>query len=95
MSRLRELIKRNRTTLCSIGAIAIIVILIFLLLYVMAIAINNSDPEYDRAIIYLPDGEVIEGEVDDYFCGEYTVKVTIDGKTYSVHRENVILIDED
>lgn len=49
---------------------------------------------YDRAIIALPNGEVIEGDVDtwtDYSDGDQ-IQVVIDGTTYLVHSSNVVLI---
>lgn len=52
--------------------------------------------KYDRAIITLPDGTVIEGAVDswkDYADGDQ-IQVKIDGTTYLVHSSNIVLIDE-
>lgn len=52
--------------------------------------------KYDRAIIYLPDGTVIDGKVQswtDFEDGDQ-IQVKIDGKTYLVHSSNVVLIDE-
>lgn len=49
---------------------------------------------YDKAIILLPDGKVIEGQVEswtDYEDGDQ-IQVKIDGKTYLVHAENICLI---
>lgn len=51
---------------------------------------------FDRAIISLPNGEVIEGEVDswrDFEDGDQ-LQVKIDGVTYLTHSENVVLIDD-
>lgn len=51
---------------------------------------------YDRAILYLPDGTVVEGEVEswtDYEDGDQ-IQIKIDGKTYLVHSINVALISE-
>lgn len=51
---------------------------------------------YDRAILYLPDGAVVEGEVEswtDYEDGDQ-IQIKIDGKTYLVHSMNVTLIAE-
>lgn len=52
--------------------------------------------KFDRAIISLPNGEVIEGEVDswmDYEDGDQ-IQVKIDGKTYLVHSTNIVLIKD-
>lgn len=51
---------------------------------------------YERAIIYLPNGEVLEGKVQswtDYDDGDQ-IQVKIDGKQYLVHSSNVVLISE-
>ena len=51
---------------------------------------------YDRAILYLPNGEVIEGKVQswtDYEDGDQ-IQVKIDGKQYLIHSENIVLISE-
>ena len=52
--------------------------------------------KYDRAIISLPNGDVIDGKVDswtDYADGDQ-IQVKIDGVSYLVHSENVVLISE-
>ena len=51
---------------------------------------------YEYAIIGLPNGEVVEGKVTswtDYEDGDQ-LQVKIDGKTYLVHRSNVVLISK-
>lgn len=51
---------------------------------------------FDRAIIYLPNGDVVEGKVSswtDYEDGDQ-IQVKIDGKSYLVHSENIVLIAE-
>lgn len=51
---------------------------------------------FDKAIIRLPNGEVVEGKVQswtDYVDGEQ-IQVKIDSKTYLVHAENICLINE-
>ena len=51
---------------------------------------------FDRAIIFLPNGEKIEGECQswrDFEDGDQ-LQVKIDGKTYLTHASNVILIDD-
>ena len=49
---------------------------------------------YERAIICLPNGEIVEGRVTswtDFEDGDQ-IQVRIDGKTYLVHSSNVVLI---
>lgn len=51
---------------------------------------------FERAIIELPNGEVIEGKVSswkDYEDGDQ-IQVKIDGKTYLVHSSDIVLISE-
>lgn len=52
--------------------------------------------KYDYAIISLPNGEVIEGEIEkwwDYEDGDQ-IQVKIDGKLYLVHSGDIVLIKE-
>lgn len=51
---------------------------------------------FERAILSLPDGTVVEGKVtswNDYEDGDQ-IQVKIDGKTYLVHSSNIVLISE-
>lgn len=51
---------------------------------------------YDRAILSLPDGTVIEGKVQswsDYEDGDQ-IQVKINGITYLIHSEDCVLIAE-
>ena len=51
---------------------------------------------FSRAIISLPNGEVVDGKVSSWF--DYNdsdaVQITIDGKTYLTHYANVCLIND-
>ena len=51
---------------------------------------------YERAIMTLPNGEVIDGRVQSWrdYDGD-VIQVKIDGNTYYVHMENIVLISED
>lgn len=50
---------------------------------------------YERAIVALPNGEIIEGECSSWADWEDgTVQVVIDDKTYYTHSVNVVLISE-
>ena len=49
---------------------------------------------YERAILQLPDGTIIEGKVQswtDYADGDQ-IQVKINGKQYLIHSEDVVLI---
>ncbi len=51
---------------------------------------------YEKAILCLPNGEVIEGKVQswkDFEDGDQ-IQVKIDGKQYLVHSEDIVLISE-
>ena len=51
---------------------------------------------FDRAIISLPNGEVVDGHIEswrDYEDGDQ-MQVKINGKTYLVHSSDVVLIKE-
>lgn len=51
---------------------------------------------YERAIISLPNGEIIDGKVQswtDFEDGDQ-IQVKIDGVTYLVHSSQVVLISE-
>lgn len=51
---------------------------------------------FDRAIISLPNGTVVDGKVQswtDYEDGDQ-IQVKIDGVTYLVHASDIVLINE-
>ena len=51
---------------------------------------------FEKAIVYLPNGEVVEGKVDSWLDFENSdmIQVKIDGKTYLTHISNVVLISD-
>lgn len=56
----------------------------------------DSTYKFDRAIIELPTGEIIDGAVEswmDYEDGDQ-IQVKIKGVTYLVHSSNVVLIKD-
>lgn len=56
----------------------------------------DTNWKFDRAIISLPNGEIVEGKVDswrDFEDGDQ-LQVKINGVTYLTHSVNVVLIDE-
>ena len=50
---------------------------------------------FDKAIISLPNGEIVEGEVDSWrdYNGSDQIQVKINGTTYYCHHSNVVLIE--
>ena len=78
----------------------VIVMLAAIMLLVICAGCNkqlvDTTYSYERAILSLPDGTVIEGKVQswkDYDDGDQ-IQVKIDGKQYLVHSMNVVLISE-
>lgn len=57
--------------------------------------IIDTTYSFDKAIINLPNGEIIEGEVDSWndYEGDQ-IQVKIDGKSYLIHSEDIVLIKE-
>ena len=58
--------------------------------------IFDTTYSYERAILSLPNGEVIEGKVQSWkdFDDGDQIQVKIDGKQYLVHSEDIVLISE-
>jgi len=56
----------------------------------------DTTVSYNRAIISLPNGEVVEGKVQSWldFDNGDQIQVKIDGVTYLVHSINVALIND-
>lgn len=80
----------------------ILVTLIITLLLVITLSgcgnkqIFDTTYKFDRAIISLPNGEIIEGKIDswtDYEDGDQ-IQVVIGGVVYLVHSSNIALIKE-
>lgn len=58
--------------------------------------IIDTTYSYERAILSLPNGEIIEGKIQSWtdFDDGDQIQVKIDGKQYLVHSENIVLISE-
>ena len=78
-------------------------IIALVLLLTLALGITGCNKQmvdltfsYERAILVLPNGEVVEGRVSswtDFEDGDQ-IQVKIDGKTYLVHSSNIVLISD-
>lgn len=57
--------------------------------------IIDTTYKFNKAIISLPNGNIIEGKVDSWndYDGDQ-IQVKINGDTYLVHSSNVVLINE-
>ena len=56
--------------------------------------ILNTNYTYTKAIITLENGEVIEGEIENWTDYGDQIQVTMDGNVYLVHSSNITLINE-
>ena len=83
----------------------VILLIIFLVIILVSCTgcynkqLFNTTDHYDRAIVYLPNGEIVEGRVSSWtswtsFGDGGAVQIKIDGKTYLTHICNVCLIDD-
>lgn len=77
--------------------------LLFLVVVLMSLLLAGCNKQlidttypFDRAIISLPNGEIVEGKVQSWkdFDDGDQVQVKINEKTYLVHTMNVVLISE-
>lgn len=75
-----------------------LVLLVFIVITMVSCNAQIIDTTYhfDRAIIFLPNGEKIEGKVEKWnnYDNSDMAQVTINGKTYLTHSSNIILIAE-
>ena len=74
----------------------LVVVLMSLLLVGCNKQLIDTTYSFDRAIISLPNGEIVEGKVQSWkdFDDGDQVQVKINEKTYLVHTMNVVLISE-
>ena len=91
---------KPKTKIIIIVAVIVALLLVAVIVYWESTHGNRSliDTKYrfDRAVIQLPGGEVVDGKVTSWldYDDSDAVQVTIDGKTYLTHYTNVCLIDE-
>ena len=80
---------------------------IFALIFVITIIVSllvgcgnktliDTTYSFERAILILPNGEVIEGKIQTWtdYANSDQIQVKIDGETYLVHSSNIVLISE-
>ena len=74
----------------------LVVVLMSLLLVGCNKQLIDTTYSFDRAIISLPNGEIVEGKVQSWkdFDDGDQVQVKINEKTYLVHSINAVLISE-
>lgn len=78
----------------------IICVLLILVMTLSLVACGNRQTfdvtyTFDRAIIELPNGEIVDGKITSWrdYEGDQ-IQVKIDGTTYLVHSADVVLIAE-
>ena len=78
------------------GFLLLVVVLMSLLLVGCNKQLIDTTYSFDRAIISLPNGEIVEGKIQSWkdFDDGDQVQVKINEKTYLVHSINVVLISE-
>lgn len=75
-----------------------LVIFLVLLVVLSMVACNkqlvDTTWSYERAIVELPNGDIIDGKVSSWtdFEDADQIQVKIDGKQYLVHSSNIVLI---
>lgn len=78
-----------------LAAFAVFIAVMSLLLVSCNKQVFDTTYSYDRAILSLPNGEVIDGKVTswtDFEDGDQ-IQVKINGVSYLVHSSNIVLID--
>lgn len=77
-------------------AIIIVLLLVVAVLSGCNKQIFDTNQKFDRAIIQLPSGRVVEGKVQSWKDWENSdaVQVKINGVTYYTFLSNVVLIDD-
>ena len=91
---------KTKTKVILIIAVVVAIALVVLVLYWETHHGNRQliDTKYrfDRAVIRLPNGDIVEGKVSSWldYSDSDVVQITISGHTYLTHSANVCLIDD-
>lgn len=89
---------REKKFICICGLIVGAAVLVSIMMWSTGcnMQLFDSTFKFDKAIISLPDGTVIEGKVDSWldFDSSDTIQVKIDGVSYYTHSSNVVLISD-
>ena len=78
----------------------ILVVVLLILVTLLATGCNKQivdfNYNFDRAIIKLPNGEVIDGKISSWtdFDDADQIQLKINGSTYLTHISNVVMIDD-
>ena len=76
--------------------LCLVTILITLFLSSCNMQVIDTTWNYDYAYIKMPDGSIVQGEVDSWkdFDNSDAVQIKIKGVTYLTHYCNVVMIDK-
>lgn len=87
---------KTKKIIAGVVLIALAIILIFGLSGCGNMKIIDTTYSFEKVVISLPNGNVIEGNLTSWKDWEDSdmVQVKIDGKTYLTHSTNVVLISE-
>lgn len=88
--------KNPTLKLCVILFTILLIIAVSIILVGCNVQVVDTHWNFNRAIIFLPNGEMIAGECQSWkdFDESDMLQVKIDGVTYLTHASNVILIDD-
>ena len=90
--------KNNKNAISVIALILVIVLLLIAPILLTGCESAGSETTDDRGlgIVRLPNGDIVEGEVESFYRSSDSgvVWITIDGKEYTTHSSNVVRIEE-
>ena len=90
----------NKKVLIGIAVVVVVILIVVGVIYWQTHIGNrqilDANYHFDRAVLKLPSGEVIEGKLNSWldFDDSDVLQVKIDGKTYPTSYVNVCLIDD-
>lgn len=72
-------------------------LIVALVIGVVVLGFANSERDYNYAMVHLPDGQVVEGPLENYVVFPHTERIalTITGSKYYTAIDNVVLIAYD
>lgn len=79
-----------------LAALVVFIVVMALLLVSCNRQIIDVTYAYNRAILSLPNGEIIDGKITSWMDYENSdqIQVKINGVSYLVHSSNIVLVDD-
>ncbi len=85
--------EKSKIISLAVAAIAIVIAMIVVCMSSCNRTILDTTFQFDRAVIKLPDGTIVDGTVESWHDYEGDqIQVKVNGITYLVHANNVALI---